>query len=212
MADHTYDKYAKRSNSRPFFHKWQLFLKGGRGGYSPILHTFFVDEHVAVGWPPVAPGPAHFLGVVLEALGHVVVHDAPNVGFVETHTERNSRHHDPQLVSHELELDLLAVLWIGSEILINLTENHLLVTEIVHASSLAESATKTQFSGTALLSKSYFDWSAVVKYFGDCTLAGLWTPSSPAAPPPWAPAHTDCESPAWYAAALMSRDLRYSAT
>lgn len=42
-------------------------------------------------------------------LGHVVVDDPPDIGFIKAHPKRNSRHDDAQLPAHEVVLDATAL-------------------------------------------------------------------------------------------------------
>ena len=46
-------------------------------------------QHLADARLPVAPGPADLLGVILQALGHVVVVDVADVGLIDAHAEGN---------------------------------------------------------------------------------------------------------------------------
>ena len=59
-----------------------------------------VEQHAFAGLA-VATGASGLLVVALDGLGQVVVHHQPDVGLVDAHAERDSRHYDGRLISDE---------------------------------------------------------------------------------------------------------------
>ena len=73
-----------------------------RGECSPV-----VKEEVGPSRQTVSARPPDLLDVGLEAPGHVVVDDGPDVPLVDAHPEGDRGHDDPQLAGHKGVLDRL---------------------------------------------------------------------------------------------------------
>ena len=73
-----------------------------RGEYSPV-----VKEEVSPGRQSISAGSPDLLDVGLEAPGHIVMHDGPDVPLVNAHPEGDCGHDNPQLAGHERVLDRL---------------------------------------------------------------------------------------------------------
>lgn len=56
----------------------------------------------------ISPGPADLLHVTLKIFGHVVMHDAADVRFIQPHAESHCGHHHAELAAHETLLDTAA--------------------------------------------------------------------------------------------------------
>ena len=70
--------------------------------------VFAGGEDLALRGLAIASGAADFLGVVLDALGQVVVVDRTDVGLVDAHAEGDGRHHHGVVAGHEAVLHGLA--------------------------------------------------------------------------------------------------------
>ena len=73
---------------------------GGEDGLPQPVVAAAVQQQ-ALGFQPVAAGPARLLLVVLERLGHAGVDDEAHVGAVDAHAEGDGGHHDVRPLVHE---------------------------------------------------------------------------------------------------------------
>ena len=79
------------------------------------LFVAFSEKENALGKKTVPPSPSALLVVVLEGLGHRVMHDVPDIWLVDPHSEGNGGNDDADLVAHPplLNIFLFLLAYVG---------------------------------------------------------------------------------------------------